>query len=254
MTNTRWFQSLLPCLLLGALMWPGQIQAEKTSTSQPATRDPKPANSPKETKPATRTKETKPEKAAPGGFSAMPTAQRRAPKALPACKAMKPKKESLGLVGREQNCAPDGKWRLLRNWKKGKLHGRAVTWYENGNKAIEGMYHEGLQQGVWRMWYMNGRIWRLDHYQKGRRHGLSRRWHPNGQKWVHATYKDGKLHGPHTGWYPSGEPQFMGAWSQGKECGQFRAWNLEGKETKKQTFPPCPSTTPAARRTTPKKR
>lgn len=43
----------------------------------------------------------------------------------------------------------DGKIAGRVNYKDGKKHGWAIAYHKNGTKASEGLYLDGVQQGIW---------------------------------------------------------------------------------------------------------
>ena len=70
--------------------------------------------------------------------------------------------------------------------------GKAVSWYENGQKEIETNFKDG-KTDLWTVWYENGQKKLEANFKDGKLDGLSVSWHKNGQKEGKKTYKDGKM-------------------------------------------------------------
>ena len=50
---------------------------------------------------------------------------------------------------------PNGKLKLLENYKNGMQHGLSSYYYENGIKSKEGNYENGKENGVWKIAHYN---------------------------------------------------------------------------------------------------
>ncbi|MFN5628954.1 MAG: toxin-antitoxin system YwqK family antitoxin, partial [Bacteroidota bacterium] len=48
---------------------------------------------------------------------------------------------------------PNGKLKLLENYKNGMQHGLSTYYHENGIKSKEGNYENGKEIGIWKLWY-----------------------------------------------------------------------------------------------------
>jgi antitoxin component YwqK of YwqJK toxin-antitoxin module len=82
--------------------------------------------------------------------------------------------------GRTVTYYPNGQKAMQANYRADKPHGTFVWWRSNGQKAIEGQYAAGKQVGSW--------AW----------------WHPNGQKWIQGDYQAGLQIGRWTWWTDTG--------------------------------------------------
>ena len=56
-------------------------------------------------------------------------------------------------------------------------HGLYVRWYDNGKKAEESNFANGMLHGSYRDWRKNGRKWEQSSFVNGKEHGMSLYWH-----------------------------------------------------------------------------
>ena len=61
-------------------------------------------------------------------------------------------------------------------------------YYYTGQKASEGTYFNGKEDGLWTYWYENGQKRWEGTVKNGQRKGLWTYWHENGQKGSEVTY------------------------------------------------------------------
>jgi antitoxin component YwqK of YwqJK toxin-antitoxin module len=86
-------------------------------------------------------------------------------------------------------------------------HGRAVAWYENGQKAGEMWYVDDQPDGSERSWHENGKKKMVGQSQQGLADGKWIEWHDNGQKLSEGEYVDGEREGMWMFWAANGELQ-----------------------------------------------
>ncbi|AZJ31387.1 MULTISPECIES: toxin-antitoxin system YwqK family antitoxin [Tenacibaculum] len=68
-------------------------------------------------------------------------------------------KEKKIKIGESVSFNKNGKISALTFYnKKGKRNGRIQTWFDNGNKDIEGVYIDGKREGVWKIYHYNGKL------------------------------------------------------------------------------------------------
>lgn len=79
-----------------------------------------------------------------------------------------------------------------------------VTYNLNGDRMLEGYYHDGKQTGEWTMWYNNGQRASVDHYKDGVQEGEHVSWYANGAKAIEGNYRNGKREGVWHRWDPNG--------------------------------------------------
>lgn len=81
------------------------------------------------------------------------------------------------------------------NYKDGKKHGLATTYYTNGNVSAEIMYAEGYKQGEAK-WYYKDKdrlIYQVTPFEKSKREGTRKRYHRNGKVMAEIPYHTGEL-------------------------------------------------------------
>ncbi|MEZ4978967.1 MAG: hypothetical protein R2772_06695 [Chitinophagales bacterium] len=54
--------------------------------------------------------------------------------------------------------------------------------YQNGQKKVEGKYHNGFKDGKWTEWYENGQLKSIQNFKDGIPIGKQEFWYENGQK------------------------------------------------------------------------
>jgi antitoxin component YwqK of YwqJK toxin-antitoxin module len=79
--------------------------------------------------------------------------------------------------------------------------GKWIGWHDNGAKAIEGEYLNGVRENKWKYWHDNGQKKCLEHYKNGLRDGKCFRWDDSGYKTSEEFYVDGKREGIWINWY-----------------------------------------------------
>jgi len=89
--------------------------------------------------------------------------------------------------------------------------------YENGK--VYGLFQikKGKPHGLATMWHENGQKRRETNYVDGKVHGLKTGWHENGQKKIEVSYVDGELNGLHTEWDGNGKVASQTKWENGEE-------------------------------------
>ena len=98
-------------------------------------------------------------------------------------------------------------------------HGRAVAWYENGQKAGEMAYHNDKPNGDERSWYENGKKKLFGQSVEGLASGRWVEWYDNGQKLSEGEYVDGERNGTWAFWEPSGQLKETAEYRFGKKVG-----------------------------------
>ena len=87
------------------------------------------------------------------------------------------------------------------------------VYHYTGQKAAEGTYKDGKEDGLWTYWYENGQKRWEGTVKDGKRDGLWTYWYENGKKSSEITYEDGK------------EDKLWNYWHVDKEC-----WDEDGNE------------------------
>jgi len=95
-------------------------------------------------------------------------------------------------------------------------HGRAVSWYESGQKAGEMFFEHGKPHGEQLVWHENGRKKARGQWEHGLASGKWTEWDEDGRLILEGPMVAGQKHGP---WYlwdaESGRPQEI-EYRQGK--------------------------------------
>ena len=89
--------------------------------------------------------------------------------------------------------------------KDGRLHGRSLGWYSNGQMEVEEQFVAGVSHGARTRWHENGNRKSLAQIEQGKVVGLFTEWHENGQKAVEMTLRDGQPDGIVEAWHSNGE-------------------------------------------------
>lgn len=108
------------------------------------------------------------------------------------------------------------------------VEGPYVQWYANGNKAIQGQYQDGLQQGTWTLWYENGNKMLEEEFKNGERQGESKGWYANGKTGGQGMYQNGQRHGVWKVWYENGAKLQEGSYDRGIQTGMWKFYYDNG--------------------------
>lgn len=79
-----------------------------------------------------------------------------------------------------------------QDFRNGKSEGRAVYWHENGKKSSQGMYHDGYPVGTWVSWHKDGQKESSCNYVNGKKEGFCLWWDDRGRKADSVEYIHGK--------------------------------------------------------------
>lgn len=90
---------------------------------------------------------------------------------------------------------PDGKIKAESFYVKGKLHGPARFWGNEGQLLAESLFIGGLQQGKQVWYYPSGKLYSLQRYQDGVWHGPQEFYYEDGVLKTLMYYDHGKLSG-----------------------------------------------------------
>jgi hypothetical protein len=95
---------------------------------------------------------------------------------------------------------------LQGTFKDAVRHGKAVEWFENGQKKLQGTFSYGL------------------------RHGKAVEWFENGQKKLQGTFKDAVRHGKAVEWFENGQKKSAGAYEYDLPVGKWQEWLADGRQ------------------------
>ena len=111
-------------------------------------------------------------------------------------------KEKIGIInGRKQNQAiqwyPDGHYKQLANYHKGKLHGEKKSWSSDSSHVLitHLNYHLGKVHGVQKIWYPTGEIFKKLNLNMGREEGMQQAFRKNGDLFANYEAREGRIFG-----------------------------------------------------------
>ena len=122
------------------------------------------------------------------------------------------------------------------NYTLGKQDGLYTSWYENGQKNVEGTYKDGKEDGLFTYRSPDGKESSELIYKDGKQDGLLIDWYENGQKKLERPFKDGKQDGLFTYWYKNGLKERQGKFKDGKRDGLWTNWHNDGVKKEEEIF------------------
>lgn len=93
---------------------------------------------------------------------------------------------------------PDGKTKIVKLYRvegKDSTLLKETTFYQSGQKYMEGWYRNGQRDSTWTAWLRDGRIWSKGFYRNGQEDGPKEVYHENGQLFYKGQYRMGKRSG-----------------------------------------------------------
>lgn len=111
-------------------------------------------------------------------------------------------KEKIGIFeGKKQNETihwfPDGHYKYLANYHKGKLHGEKKAWSTDSTHVLISHlnYHSGKAHGQQKKWYATGEIFKILNLNMGREEGMQKAYRRNGVLFANYEARDGRIFG-----------------------------------------------------------
>jgi antitoxin component YwqK of YwqJK toxin-antitoxin module len=114
--------------------------------------------------------------------------------------------------------------------------GVLFVYFDNGSKASESHYTQGLLNGMKLVWHENGEKRQEGFYQEGKLHGRSISRHRNGQMTEEINYADGLEHGSYAFWTEGGQKIEEGSYLAGKRDGKLTIWTPDGDKEKEEAY------------------
>lgn len=90
-----------------------------------------------------------------------------------------------------------------------KREGKAIYFFENGNKSSEGEFIKDSRTGEWTFWFESGEIKAKGKYDNDLRTGIWHAWYENGQLMNFGKYMDGRKDSTWVYYYETGEMKEM---------------------------------------------
>lgn len=117
---------------------------------------------------------------------------------------------------------PNAQVKREGTYRYGQLSGACTEYYEDGTKALFGVYVDGqVKNGVLMEWHTNGKRRRSIPYNaSGQIHGRVKLWYANGEQSAEYAYENGQRHGESVGWYENGDDKSFATYDQGVKHGE----------------------------------
>jgi hypothetical protein len=113
-----------------------------------------------------------------------------------------------------------GRLILTEAYANGKVHGKRICYYPNGQKFSEMNFENGLAEGETTTWFENGTIASIDHMHRGVPHGLQTLYFSNGSPSCETPHVNGVAHGTCSHYLPDSRRFGISTFSHGMETGQ----------------------------------
>jgi len=121
-----------------------------------------------------------------------------------------------------------GKLILVGELEQGVRVGTWVSYYDNGQKATEKSYIQGLEEGLFVSWNDSGQKILEGYFHAGEQEGWWVTYYDNGQKEQQQCYVRGLSQGLYQAWYDDGQKQSEGNYYAGEREGTWRSWYSNG--------------------------
>jgi len=154
----------------------------------------------------------------------------------------------------------DEKHIMISLFDNGKLHGKYISYYDNGGKMSERNYENGKYHGEYIQYYRNGNIRTVDnfildkkhgesieydednrviqkcHYISGLLHGEFTVYYDNGNLKQECNYKNGERHGKYTDYHENGNLRIECDYEDGKLHGRYVEYYEDGKTKEERSY------------------
>jgi antitoxin component YwqK of YwqJK toxin-antitoxin module len=90
------------------------------------------------------------------------------------------------------------------SFKEGKMHGKVMYYYKNGELKTKGAYKDGMCSGKWESWYENG------------------------EKYFNIYYSNDSLNGEYVEFYDNGSVKEEGNYNMNKRTGKWKFFDSNG--------------------------
>ena len=128
----------------------------------------------------------------------------------------------------DRNYYFDGNLESELPYKRGKLDGTAIWYYQHGKKSLEIVYKNGLKEGKMMRFYRNGKIETIENYKNDMLEGISLKYEENGVLLSELSYKNGKKDGIIKQYFSDGSLFFTGQYSDDQYNGTWEYFDNEG--------------------------
>jgi len=107
--------------------------------------------------------------------------------------------------------------------------GKAIYYYETGEKEKEEFRTNGVNEGLHKTFYKSGKLKVVKNYEKGVLQGEYNTFHESGANHIKYNYIDGIIEGDWIAYYESGAKEQTVEYVNGKEEGLLKDYKISGK-------------------------
>jgi uncharacterized protein len=111
-----------------------------------------------------------------------------------------------------------------------------VTYYQNGQKAVEHTRKNGLIEGHYLQYYSNGQLDEDNLYKFGDLDGETITYYKDGKVETKVTYEKDNINGTYLEYHPNGKLKFSISYLKGELNGQFKEYDVNGKLIKSKLY------------------
>lgn len=119
---------------------------------------------------------------------------------------------------------------------KGRLHGKAAKWHDNGKYSQLISFKDGLMHGEAHYYDEEEKQVASFDYQEGLRHGEATWFRADGSIEAQYIYAKGRPYGPHYTTHANGSIKRKGQFKDGRTHGEFIHYDEAGNETKRELY------------------
>jgi len=125
---------------------------------------------------------------------------------------------------------PNGNRAYERNYKSGKLVGKSIEYFQNGNILTETNYNEnGELDGIYKQYFEDGSVLLEGQYERGGKTGTWNYYTELGKLLEVENYKDNRLYGLYEYYYPNkGFLREKGQYKNGRKVGIWYYYDILG--------------------------
>ena len=116
---------------------------------------------------------------------------------------------------------PDSTIKYMGFYIDDVLHGKNVTWFQNGTIKQEGDYFEGYKNGEWKFYYENGSPKEIIFFKDTLPDGEYKSWFENNNVETEGKYKNGLPSGHWIHRYSNGKKKCEGLYFMGKRHAEW---------------------------------
>ena len=128
------------------------------------------------------------------------------------------------------------KRKQMLNWKNGILHGKRISYYQNGRTKDILYFDEGKRTDSFMFYDSKGTLREKGYYKNDVLNGIYRKYYPNGKLYIYSSYVDGEITGPFVLFYTNGQKESEAMMYKNKKEGKFTAWYEEGNKRKEAKY------------------